>query len=472
MEDPQSGAAAPHDRGARQDGDHSDRQGRNASQGSGAIARVAVQNSGGEGHPQSESGKKSRRRRRRKRGQSRDVAAPITEIAAKLETGKPRRRRRRRGTGSKPLAADTAALIAGPEQAQPVAANTATALISSAASALPRPDLFAALDLGTNNCRLLIAAPTRPGQFRVVDAFSRIVRLGEGLTATGRLSEAAMDRAVEALKICHAKLAGRKIFQSRLIATEACRSAENGEAFLERVRTETGLDLEIVDRETEARLAVSGCGPLVNREIEALVLFDIGGGSSEIALIDIKHKKSPHLADHIIAWTSLPVGVVSLAERYGGKNVNDETYQAMVDDVLGMIGNFSARHILGVRAKGDNFHLLGTSGTVTTLAGIHLGLERYDRRQVDGLWMNDNEVTAMTDKLRSWSFDDRVNNACIGAERADLVLGGCAILDAIRITWPSSKLRVADRGLREGLLTEMMSTSGVWRRQTMQGAGV
>ena len=313
----------------------------------------------------------------------------------------------------------------------------------------------------------MIAAPTRPGQFRVVDAFSRIVRLGEGLTANGRLGEAAMDRAIEALKICADKLANRKIHKFRLIATEACRSADNGEEFLSRVKTETGLDLEIVDRETEARLAVSGCGPLVNREVEALVLFDIGGGSSEIALIDIKHKKSPHLADHIIAWTSLPVGVVSLAERFGGRDVSADTYKAMVDDVLSMIEKFTARHILGVRARGENFHLLGTSGTVTTLAGIHLGLDRYDRRQVDGLWMHKDEVTAMTDKLLSWSFDDRVNNACIGAERADLVLGGCAILDAIRITWPSERLRVADRGLREGLLTEMMSSAGVWRRRAL-----
>jgi exopolyphosphatase / guanosine-5'-triphosphate,3'-diphosphate pyrophosphatase len=332
-----------------------------------------------------------------------------------------------------------------------------------------RPELYAALDLGTNNCRLLIATPTKPGQFRVVDAFSRIVRLGEGLTASGRLHEGAMDRAVEALKICSEKLKNRPVKKLRLIATEACRAADNGAEFLARVFRETGLDLEIVDRETEARLAVSGCGPLVGHQTDALVLFDIGGGSSEVALIDRSKRRSPRLADQIVAWTSLPVGVVSLAERFGGKHVPAEVYAAMVEDVLGMIAKFERRHALGGLAGGDRFHLLGTSGTVTTLAGIHLGLERYDRRRVDGLWMLDAEVTAMSERLQSWTFEQRIANACIGAERADLVLAGCAILDGIRKTWPSDRLRVADRGLREGLLTEMMATDGAWRRRSYGG---
>ncbi len=323
--------------------------------------------------------------------------------------------------------------------------------------------LYAALDLGTNNCRLLVASPTRPGQFRVVDAFSRIVRLGEGLSTTGRLNEQAMDRAVEALKVCSDKLIARNVKRSRLIATEACRAAENGELFLERVRTEVGLELEIVDRQTEARLAVSGCGTLVARETDAIVLFDIGGGSSEIALIDVSKRRSPRLAEHIIAWTSLPVGVVTLAERFGGRDVTPESFSAMVGHVSELLSNFQERHHLGRLAQSTRFHLLGTSGTVTTLAGIHLGLERYDRRRVDGMWMGADEVTHMTDTLLSWGFDKRVANPCIGADRADLVLAGCAILDAIRNVWPSEKLLVADRGLREGILTELMSRDGAWR---------
>lgn len=335
-------------------------------------------------------------------------------------------------------------------------------------TAQPRPyepPLYAALDLGTNNCRLLIATPSRPGQFRVVDSFSRIVRLGEGFGTSGRLSETAMNRAIEALKICRDKLESKNIRRSRLIATEACRSASNGMEFLDRVREEAGLDLEIVDRQTEASLAVSGCGTLVNRETDALVLFDIGGGSSEIALIDVTCRRSSRLAEHITAWTSLPVGVVTLAEKFGGRDVTPENYAEMVAHVSDLLNDFSERHKLGELAKSTHFHLLGTSGTVTTLAGIHLGLDRYDRRRVDGMWMGSQEVTDMTAKLLSWDFKTRVANPCIGADRADLVLAGCAILDAIRNIWPSERLLVADRGLREGILTELMSRDGAWRHR-------
>ena len=334
-----------------------------------------------------------------------------------------------------------------------------------------RGPVYAALDLGTNNCRLLVAVPQRPGQFRVIDAFSRIVRLGEGLSANGRLSDAAMDRAVDALKICADKLALRDIKRSRLIATEACRSAANGEDFLFRVKEETGLDLEIIDRQTEARLAVSGCGSLVERGTDAVVLFDIGGGSSEIALIDVSERRSPRLASHIVSWTSLPVGVVTLAERFGGREVTRESFAAMVSAVGEMLAEFGDRHRLGDLATGSRFHLLGTSGTVTTLAGVHLELEKYDRRRVDGLWLDSNQVDGIMERLLGLSFDERKANPCIGADRADLVLAGCAILEAIRNVWPSERLRVADRGLREGMLSELMADDGVWRRRRFRGRG-
>lgn len=324
--------------------------------------------------------------------------------------------------------------------------------------------VYAALDLGTNNCRLLVAIPGKGGQFRVVDAFSRIVRLGEGLTASGRLSDAAMDRAVEALKVCADKMRNRRLKRVRLIATEACRSASNGAEFIARVKRETGLSLEIIDRKTEARLAVSGCGSLVERGTKGVVLFDIGGGSSEIALVDVSRHRTPRLANHIVSWTSLPVGVVSLAERFGGRHVTREVFNAMVDDVADMLDRFEGRDRLSHVLADDGFHLLGTSGTVTTLAGIHLGLERYDRRRVDGLWLQNDEVDAMIATLLDWEFEKRVASPCIGADRADLVLGGCAILEAIRRVWPSKRLRVADRGLREGMLSELMADDGVWRR--------
>ncbi|MFC0210596.1 Ppx/GppA phosphatase family protein, partial [Chelativorans intermedius] len=345
-----------------------------------------------------------------------------------------------------------------------VPAGPAAGRRAPAARRLPET-LYAALDLGTNNCRLLVATPSRPGRFRVVDAFSRIVRLGEGLSATGRLSPAAMDRALEALAICAEKLSGLRLAGVRTIATEACRAARNGEDFLGRVRRETGLTLEVIDRHTEARLAVAGCSSLVTRETDGLVLFDIGGGSSEIALIDLTRHRTPRLADHIVSWTSLPVGVVSLAERFGGRTVTRETFEAMVAEVTAMLARFEGRGRLSHLASTARFHLLGTSGTVTTLAGVHLGLRRYDRRRVDGLWMERESVDRMIDTILGWSFDERKANPCIGAERADLVLAGCAILEAIRRHWPAERLRVADRGLREGMLNEMMARDGVWRRR-------
>ncbi|WP_370638448.1 Ppx/GppA phosphatase family protein [Aurantimonas sp. VKM B-3413] len=343
---------------------------------------------------------------------------------------------------------------------------------SSAASgttAPDRPPVYAALDLGTNNCRLLIAIPTRPGQFRVIDAFSRIVRLGEGLGRTGSLSRGAMDRAIAALAICAQKLSARDVTQARLIATEACRSAANGAEFIEEVSEATGLNLEIVNRETEARLAVSGCGSLIDKDAKGAVLFDIGGGSSEIALLDLRGPRTRRLASRIVAWTSLPVGVVTLAERHGGREVTPQIFATMVAETVEMIERFPGRDRLGALVGSDRFHLLGTSGTVTTLAGVHLELERYDRRQVDGLWLTDREADDLVAKIAGWSFEERVANPCIGSDRADLVLAGCAILQAIRLVWPAPTLRVADRGLREGLLTEMMVADGAWRRNGPDG---
>lgn len=344
-----------------------------------------------------------------------------------------------------------------------VSANAGGQVKTASASNKPLP-LYAALDLGTNNCRLLIAVPQQRGRFRVVDGFSRIVRLGEGLGQTGRLSDQAMDRAVEALKICATKLKSRDIRSSRLIATEACRKASNGEAFLARVREETGLELEIVSGEMEARLAAEGCGSLMDRKSDGAVLFDIGGGSSELVLVDSTDRSKRAIRDRIVGWTSLPLGVVTLAEKFGGRDVTQDLFANMVDHVSEEIEKFAERNALDKIFNGGNAHLLGTSGTVTTLAGIHLRLPRYDRRQVDGLWMEDREIDTIINELLGMAYEERAANPCIGTERADLVLAGCAILNAIRAYWPAKRLRVADRGLREGLLTEMMHKDRSWQR--------
>ncbi len=328
-------------------------------------------------------------------------------------------------------------------------------------SARRRVEPYAALDLGTNNCRLLVALPQERGRFRVIDGFSRIVRLGEGLGSSDRLSDAAMDRALEALRICAEKLVGHNIRRHRLIATEACRQAINGSQFLERVHSETGMKLEIINRQTEAHLAAEGCSMLMDRKADAAVLFDIGGGSSELVLVDRRQRKA-RISEQIAAWTSLPVGVVTLAERHGGRDVNRKVFTDMVAEVRGHIDAFEGRDALGRLWSSGRVHLLGTSGTVTTLAGIHLGLPRYERRLVDGLWLDHGDIDRVINELIAMNYQQRAASPCIGVERADLVMAGCAILEAIRQTWPSKRLRVADRGLREGILTEMMERDAAW----------
>jgi exopolyphosphatase/guanosine-5'-triphosphate,3'-diphosphate pyrophosphatase len=337
----------------------------------------------------------------------------------------------------------------------------------------PRPNgnVYGALDLGTNNCRLLLARPTRRG-FRVIDAFSRIIRLGEGISTSGRLSEAAMGRTVDALRVCASKLERNNVMRRRLVATEACRVAENGAAFLDRVKRELRLDIEILTPEIEASLAVSGCSSLIDPGADYVMAFDIGGGSSEVVWLDFtgsqnrvrdRHVGQEEARASMVAWASLPVGVVTLAERYGGRHVPPEKFEDMIAHVAGMLAAFEERHRFRQRIAGATMHMLGTSGTVTTIAGIQLGLPRYDRSKVDGCWLDVTAVRTVTANLLAHDYDGRVAEPCIGSERADLVLAGCAILEAFLRAWPCERLRVADRGLREGILAQLMSEDGVYR---------
>ncbi len=321
-------------------------------------------------------------------------------------------------------------------------------------------EAYGALDLGTNNCRLLIARPSQHG-LSVVDAFSRIVRLGEGLGLSGELNAAAMDRTIEALRVCSNKLKWHKVGPRRLIATEACRLALNGAAFVERVADDVGLQLEIIDRKTEASLAASGASPLIEKGAASAVIFDIGGGSTEVMWM-----QANETGYHMKAWISLAAGVVTLSERLnGGRDVTPDTFDAMRHEVRRLLLPFVAEveSFAGLQPQPD--HLLGTSGTVTTIAGVHLGLRYYDRSRVDGSWLTNDGAGAVTQQLLAMSYEERVQNGCIGKERADLVLAGCAILEEIRLAFPSPRIRVADRGLREGILIQMMQANGVWGNQ-------
>jgi exopolyphosphatase/guanosine-5'-triphosphate,3'-diphosphate pyrophosphatase len=316
--------------------------------------------------------------------------------------------------------------------------------------------LYGALDLGTNNCRLLIAAPSAAG-FEVIDAFSRIVRLGEGLTASGRLNDRAMRRTIEALRVCANKLTWSKVERRRLVATEACRTAANGSAFLDRVKEETGLELEIIPRETEAQLAAKGAEPLIDQAAATALIFDIGGGSTELMWLERAGE-----GRRIASWTSLAAGVVTISERFGGVEVTEASYQAMRDHLRPLLQGFAEEVRTATQSSGRPSHLLGTSGTVTTIAGVQLGLRRYDRSRVDGCWLETPAIAEVTGKLLAMSYAERMGNPCIGRDRADLVLAGCAILEEIRDAFPCPRIRVADRGLREGILTLLMKEDGTY----------
>jgi exopolyphosphatase/guanosine-5'-triphosphate,3'-diphosphate pyrophosphatase len=315
---------------------------------------------------------------------------------------------------------------------------------------------FAALDLGTNNCRLLIAAPTARG-FRVVDAFSRIVRLGEGLSESGRLSDAAMERALAALGICADKIRRRGSVRVRAIATQACRSAANGGEFLARVAEHTGLTLDVISPREEAKLAVAGCSNLIDREADAALVLDVGGGSTELSWVDLRQRQPHRRALKIGAWLSIPIGVVTLAERFPEHEQGDPAwYRAMIEAIKAPILAFPHAAKFRPTFEAGRAHLVGTSGAITSLAGLHLHLPKYERARVDGLWMTRSECEAVAQRLAALSTKERAGLACIGPDRADLVLAGAAILAAVQEVWPCERVRVADRGLREGVLLSMI----------------
>ena len=310
------------------------------------------------------------------------------------------------------------------------------------------PTRLAALDLGTNNCRLLVAEPVHDG-FEVVDSFSRITRLGEGLAATGRLQEAAIRRTIAALAVCQRIIGRNQVAELRCVATEACRRAVNGAAFIERVERETGIRLEIVTQDEEARLALLGCLPLIDETAEQLLMVDIGGGSTEIVWFDRSGSGGQGVT------ISLPLGVVTLAESFAA-DLHNGHYAGMRDAVRAALlanahGGFVPRAL-----DEPALQMLGTSGTVTTLAAVHLGLRRYDRRRVDGIVLSYDAIAEVAERLKRLDNRGRAAHPCIGQGRADLVVAGCAILEAIHETWPVSRMRVADRGVREGILNGLM----------------
>ncbi len=318
-------------------------------------------------------------------------------------------------------------------------------------------EAYAALDLGTNNCRLLIARPSGR-DFTVIDAFSRVVKLGEGLATSGRLSDAAMDRALSALSICADKLQRRNVRLARSVATEACRRAANGTDFIERVRQETGIALDIISAEEEARLAVLGCHILLEEGTGPAVIFDIGGGSTELVLVEAGTAEASRVP-RILDWQSVPWGVVSLTDTVGRGEDSEIARKARYAEMLKLVTDSFAPFATRVAkaAEHEDIRLLGTSGTVTTLASLYLELPSYDRKAVDGLIVPSAEMRDISARLSVMTPFERATLPCIGQDRADLVVAGCAILEAILDLWPARRLGVADRGIREGILRSIMA---------------
>ena len=326
-----------------------------------------------------------------------------------------------------------------------------------------RPQTFAALDLGTNNCRLLIARASGDG-FKVIDSYSRVVRLGKGLASTGQLSQESMDAAVEALAVCAKKMKARRVKRWRCVATEACRKASNGQEFLDRVKTEAGVNLEIISARVEARLAVMGCINLIDTTKDVALVIDIGGGSTELSWVDIRRLRDPQgtMRVHrppISAWASLPVGVVTLSEMVPEHDDREVWYADMKAKVRDAIKEQGCETRFTKTFKDGRGHLIGTSGTITSLAGIHLKLPYYKREKVDGLWLRSIDAVKVARDMASLSPKERAKEPCIGDDRARLLVAGCAITDVICELWPSKMIRVADRGLREGMLMGLMKQS-------------
>ena len=311
--------------------------------------------------------------------------------------------------------------------------------------------VYGAVDLGTSNCRMLMAKPAGR-DFRVVGSFSRIVRLGEGLAASGRLSDAAIARTVEALKVCAEKMRAHGVRQVRGVATEACRRAGNCAQFLHRVKAETGLALESISPVEEANLTLTGCAPLLDTACPRALVFDIGGGSTELMWIGLAAGRAPRM----LGLLSLKHGVVTLAERHGRDAIPAEDYRRIVDGIMAELAAFDAEHGIAREIARGRVQMLGTSGTVTTFGGIYLGLPRYDRSRVDGAFLAFDSVHDISRRLRGMTAAQRATYSCIGSDRADMMVAGCVILEAICHRWPVGRLRVADRGVREGILVDLI----------------
>ena len=311
---------------------------------------------------------------------------------------------------------------------------------------------YAAIDLGTNSCRLVIATPT-PSSFRIVETFSKITRLGEGIINNNELSHTAIRRTINALKVCAGVLEEyAPIVKARYVATAACRRAKNCRYFLDLVKKETGLTIETISSQEESRLAVVGCIPLLNRHIKRALVFDIGGGSTEVSLARMSNSGRTVTEGYV----SLPYGVVTVSEAFPDHEMTDLAYNTIIERTHKILAEFEEKYHISEAIANQEIQVLGTSGTVTVLGAVHLNLPRYNRSAVDGLALSAQDVERTIAKIKRMGDEGRRKHACIGMQKADLTIAGCAIIEGLLSFWPISEITVADRGIREGILLDMM----------------
>ena len=434
--------------------------------------------------------RRATRRNRRRRGRGGGAKGPENSVPPRESAGDGGARASQGGRARASEGATTGYAKAGGARQEAAQKPKETASEDKRPAKRRGGPVFAALDLGTNNCRLLIARGEERS-FQIIDSFSRAVRLGEGLGDTGALSEGAIERSVAALSVCADRLAKHRALRLRAIATEACRRATNQRAFLDRVRDETGIALDVVAAEEEARLAVAGCAPLLDPRAEELLVFDIGGGSTELIWVDLsrtsetkrrsllmalahgesRSDRARAAARHIRDWISIPLGVVTLGEAFLGRD-DEARFRVMHGEVQRRLEDFVIRNGPLSAERLARMQVLGASGTITTLAGVHLDLQRYSRKAVDGLWIDRSDIETLIEDLAVKSAEERRRIPCVGEDRADNLMCGAAILLAILRAWPTQRLRVADRGLREGMLYGLMQDGRArrgGRRRTRYG---
>ena len=307
---------------------------------------------------------------------------------------------------------------------------------------------IATIDLGTNTVRLLVSDLDSERAWRSVHADQRVTRLGEGLAGTGVLGDAPMRRTAAAVADYARRgrqLGARRI---RIVATSAVREAANRPAFVEMVERASGERVHVISGDEEARLTVRGVlralGPLSGE----LLTFDIGGGSTEYTLAR---------GTTVIATVSLRLGVVPLAERFPFPGtVEPDRYHALADEVSKQLDAELPSSL--ARARPD--HLVGTAGTVTTLAALDLGLERYDADRVQRHRLERAAVARLRDRLAALTVAERAALPCLEPGRADLIIPGVAIVEATLDRFGMDSLTVSDWGLREGLVDEMIEALG------------